>query len=152
MSYLLDTCIVSKLRKMKTEQNNVLRLWLSSHSEINYYLSVLTIGEIQTGISKLNVQDKDENRKKMIFEEWLSCELIPRFKNRILSFDSHTASIWGTMKGQALKQGINLPVIDSLIAATALQHDLVLVTENVKDFKYTSVHLINPLDAERALI
>lgn len=146
MSYLLDTCIISKLRRIKNEAGSSLQSWIFSHPETHYFLSVLTIGEIQTGISKLNIQNKEENRKKMVFEDWLLGELIPRFKDRILNFDSHTASIWGAMKGEALKQGTNLPVIDSLIAATAIQYNLILVTENTKNFKYTGVHIINPYE------
>lgn len=136
--------MISKLRKIKNEPNDSLQSWILSHHESHYFLSVFTIGEVQTGISKLNIHDKDENRKKMIFEDWLLCELIPRFKERILNFDSHTASIWGTIKGEALKKGTNLPVIDSLIAATAIQHNLILVTENIKDFRNTGVRLLNP--------
>jgi predicted nucleic acid-binding protein len=141
MSYLLDTCIISKLRKIKNESHHPLQDWILSHSETSYFLSVLTIGEIQAGISKLDAHDK----KKIVFEDWLLSELIPRFKDRILYFDDHTASIWGTMRGEVLKHGINLPVIDSLIAATAIQHNLILVTENIKDFTKTGARLLNPL-------
>ena len=143
MSYLLDTCIISKLRKNKTE-SSPLAEWIASRAERYYFLSVFTVGEIQMGISKLSSQKPEEKRKKMVYEDWLLNELVPRFKDRILPFDNHTASIWGTMKDEALKTGLNLPVIDSLIAATAIQYNLTLVTENIKDFSETGARLLNP--------
>src|SRR3972149_7408766 len=124
MSYLLDTCIISKFRKIKTEFNAHLHDWILSHIEASYYLSSLTVGEIQFGISKLSSKDE---QKKRVFEDWLLGDLIPRFRNRILPIDVHTASIWGEIRGKAQKNGRLLPVIDALIAATAIQHHLILV-------------------------
>ncbi len=147
MSYLLDTCIISRLRKIRNEPNDPLKQWILSHPEGSYFLSVLTLGEIQAGISKLNEKKEEDQRKKMIFEDWLLSELIPRFKNRILQVDEHTCSIWGVMKGEAAQRKRTLPVIDSLLAATAIQHNLILVTENTKDFLETGVHMVNPLEA-----
>lgn len=141
MSYLLDTCIISKLRKLKKEPNPFLESWILDHSESNWHLSVLTIGEIQFGISRLK---SAEIVHKRILEEWLLADLIPRFKGRIFPVDDHTTSIWGTLRGQQQKKGNIIPVIDSLIAATAIQHNLILVTENIKDFQATGVRLINP--------
>lgn len=146
MSYLLDTCIISKLRKIRNEPNSSFKHWMLSHPESYYFLSVLTLGEIQAGISKLNPQKSEENKKRMIFEDWLLSDLIPRFKDRILNVDEHTSSIWGAMKGEAFRKNRTLPVIDSLIAATAIQHNLILVTENIKDFVDLGVRLINPFD------
>jgi len=147
MSYLLDTCILSRLRKIKTEADRGLKDWILSYPEGFYYISVLTIGEIQAGISKLNIQKSEEKKKKVIFEDWLYSDLIPRFKDRILPIDEHTCSIWGAMKGDAFRRARTLPVIDSLIAATAIQHNLILVTENTKDFVETGVRMINPIES-----
>lgn len=144
MTYLLDTCIISKLRKIKKEIHHELKDWILLHSENFYFISVLTIGEIQAGISKLNVDKEEEKKKKSIFENWLYSDLIPRFKDRILAIDEHTCSIWGTMKGEAYKKQRTLPVVDSLIAATAIQHNLILVTENTKDFVNLGVRILNP--------
>lgn len=141
MTYLLDTCILSKLRKLKTHPNPSLESWLGKHTIHHYFISAITIVEFQKGISKL--QDIDVHRK-MVLEEWLIGELIPYFENRILPVDTHTALIWGELCGMCEKKGKVLPVLDSLIAATALQHHLTLVTENVKDFVYTGVKLFNP--------
>ena len=141
MTYLLDTCILSKLRKQKMHPNPSLQSWLEKHKMHNYFISAITIGEFQKGISKL--QNVDVHRK-MVLEDWLVSELIPYFENRILPVDSNTAIIWGEICGMCEKKGKVLPVLDSLIAATALQHHLILVTENVKDFVYTGVKLFNP--------
>jgi hypothetical protein len=120
--------------------------WILSHPETHYFLSVLTIGEIQAGISKLNQEDSQEKRKRMVYEDWLLSELVPRFRDRILQIDEHTSAIWGIMKGEAYRRNRTLPVIDSLLAATAIQHNLILVTENTKDFMETGARLINPFE------
>lgn len=143
MSYLLDTCILSKLRKIKIHPNRNFEIWLKSHVETAYYINVLTIGEIQKGISKLKEQ---EIQSKRILENWLLCDLIPRFEGRILSIDSETTSIWGELCGRCQKKGIALPVIDSLLAASAIQYNLILVTENIKDFIHTGSRLFNPFE------
>ena len=145
MSYLLDTCVISKLRKIKNEPDSIFKFWLLSHPEDYYFLSVLTIGEIQAGISKLG--QRDEGGKRRIFEDWLLNDLIPRFRDRILHIDEHTCTIWGEMKGAAYHRNRTLPVIDSLLAATAIQHNLILVTENTKDFIETGARLINPFES-----
>ena len=141
MSYLLDTCIISKLRKIKSDSDELLQSWILSHAEKDYFISALTIGEIQFGISKLNSK---ESKKKMVLEDWLLGDLISRFKDRILPLDVHTTSIWGSIRGKAHHKGMTLSVIDALIAATAIQYNLILVTENIKDFLHAGVHLINP--------
>ncbi|MCC5832905.1 MAG: type II toxin-antitoxin system VapC family toxin [Chlamydiales bacterium] len=129
MTYLLDTCILSKLRRIKRHPDRALENWICRHEETKYYLSVLTIGEIQNGISRLsNAKDK------RILEEWLRGDIVPRFKGRIKNFDLKVALKWGEINGCYQKRGVSIPVIDGLIAATAIAHDFILVTENVKDF------------------
>jgi predicted nucleic acid-binding protein len=139
MSYLLDTCILSKLRKIRTNPNSKLQTWISKHSESDYFINVLTLGEIQKGITRLK---SDNEVMKAILEEWLDNELIPRFKGRILPIDAQTAYIWGNLCGN----NKTLPVIDSLLAASAIQYHLTLVTDNIKDFAPTGVRLLNPMD------
>jgi len=141
MTYLLDTCILSEARKSNYPKSEKIKLWLDECPETNTFISVITLGEIQAGISKLN---QNEQRKKALFENWLLTDLIPRFEHRILSIDIHTCSIWGQLRGEAQKNGHPLPAIDMLIAATAIQHRLVLVTINTKDFVSTGVSLLNP--------
>jgi toxin FitB len=145
MTYLLDTCILSKLRKIKTHPHKKFESWFVKHSESAYFISVLSIGEIQKGIAKLSIHD---NKYKMILEDWLMGELIPRFEGRIIDIDMEIASTWGRLCGNAQKKGILFPVIDSLLAASAIQHHLILVTENIKDFAQTGVPLYNPFKDE----
>lgn len=139
MSYLLDTCILSKNRRSDSEK---LSHWFTQKSESSLFISVISIGEIQAGISKLKIE---EHQKKMVFENWLLNDLIPRFEDRILQIDVHTCFIWGQLLGEAQKRGRPLPSIDALIAASAIQHQLILVTDNIKDFSSTGVPLLNPL-------
>ena len=84
MSYLLDTCILSKLRRIKKRPLKVLEEWINLHDESEYFLSVLTIGEIQAGIRKLNPKKRGEGEARIALEEWLLEGLIPRFCDRIL--------------------------------------------------------------------
>lgn len=142
MTYLLDTRIVSKMTKMKARGDTKLIDWISKHSETEYFLSVVTIGEIQAGISQLI--RPDDLRKKMTLEEWLISDLIPRFHGRILGVDETVAKKWGQIVGIGRSKGICIPSNDALIAATALTHNLVVVTENSKDFIHSSVSFFNP--------
>ena len=106
-------------------------------------MSVLSIGELQFGIAKL--PEKDDKIKNAL-QNWLLGELIPSFGNRILPIDQQICSIWGNMSAHAAKKGIVLPMSDALIAATAIKHDLIVVTQNTKHFKCTGARLFDPLD------
>lgn len=129
MTYLLDTCILSKLRKISKYPDHLLEKWINKHQEVQFFLSILTIGEIQQGISKL-----ENAKQKRILEDWLRGDIIQRFKDRILNIDLRVILKWGELSSRFLKNGTPLPVIDSLLAATALAYDLILITENIKDF------------------
>lgn len=141
--YLLDTCILSIGRKINNSKSEKLKRWFNQNPEANYFISVISIGEIQTGISK---PKQDEQQKKNIFENWLVSDLIPRFKHRILDVDVRTCSLWGQLRGEAQKKGYVLPAIDALIAASAVQHHLVLVTENTQDFIHMGIPIFNPFE------
>ncbi len=143
MSYLLDTCILSIGRKANHSKSEKLKHWMDQHPENSYFISVISVGEIQSGISKLKQSEQD---RKNILENWLILDLIPRFKHRILEIDLKTSSIWGQLRGEAQKRGYVLPVIDALIAASAIQHQMVLVTENIRDFQQIAVPLFNPFE------
>jgi predicted nucleic acid-binding protein len=129
MTYLIDTCILSKLRKLKTKPDPILEKWMNIQNEHHFYLSALTLGEIQQGISKL----QDEHIKRSL-EEWLYGHLILRFENRILPIDQSVCLKWGELSGNYQKSGITLPIADTLIAATGIIHNLIIVTENIRDF------------------
>lgn len=137
MRYLLDTCVLSEV--IKPEANEALADWLNNENEDSLYLSVLTFGEIQKGISAL-----PDSRRRRSLQHWLDNDLRNRFTGRILAVDDHTATDWGILSGSARQQGMAVPVVDGLIAATARQYDLTLVTRNVSDFEHLGVSLINP--------
>lgn len=144
MSYLLDTCIISKLRKIKKHPDPKLAKWISKHHETSFFISALTVGEIQTGISKLNLKKNEEKQKRLILENWFFEELIPRFNDRILVINPEISLSWGKLFGECQQRGICIPIIDGLIAATAIVHNLTVVTENMNDFLDTGARLFNP--------
>jgi len=134
--FLLDTNIVSELTRVKPEQNVV--HWFSSVDESGLYLSVLTIGEIRKGLTAL-----PKARKRLDLEKWFN-DLKYRFAGRIISVDETVAEQWGILSSAARKQGKPLSVIDGLLAATAVNHNLTLVTRNVNDFAIDKLSILNP--------
>ena len=137
MNYLLDTCLISELAK--TEPSKKVVDWILSENETNFYISVLTFGELHKGIAKL-----PESKKKETLRIWVEDELRNRFQNRIIGIDIQVSIIWGKILGLAEKKGGPMPAIDSLIAATGLAHDLTVVTRNISDMEQSGVKLLNP--------
>lgn len=137
MKYLLDTCVISELIKSKPNQNVV--SWIKKNNEQDYYLSSLTIGEIHKGIAKLS----DKNRKEKL-HLWVEYDLKERFQNRIIPVDVNIARTWGQIQGRAEAIGKPMPAIDSLIAATGLCLELIVVTQNISDMRQSKVILLNP--------
>jgi predicted nucleic acid-binding protein len=146
MTYLLDTCILSKLRKLKSHPDKTLSDWIQKHKESAYCISVLSLGEIQMGISKLDHKNKERQKQKMVLEDWLFGELVPRFQNRILDVTQQITFTWGNLLGQSQQKGFNVPAIDGLIAATALHHGLIVVTDNIKHFQELNIEVFNPCE------
>ena len=134
MSYLLDTNILSELTRQKPHAS-VLK-WFENVSDESLYISVLSIGEIRKGIEEI----KDEKRKEKL-RIWLETELPAWFSERILAINHSIADRWGRLLAAAKRP---MPAIDSLIAATALQYDLRLVTRSERDFQYPTLQIINP--------
>ena len=133
MSYLVDTNVLSELRRKQPQLEVV--AWFAQRPRQTLYLSVLTLGEIRKGIERLGAA------RQQPLLDWLEVELPNYFLGRLLAVDAHTADRWGRLLASA---GRPLPAVDSLLAATALQHDLTLVTRNTADFGGTGVRLINP--------
>ncbi len=140
MNYVLDTCLVSELIKKKPEPRVV--EWVRGQPEERLYLSVLTPGELQKGIAKL----ADQQRAKKL-QAWLDDELLERFAGRILDVTPAVARIWGRIQGEAERTGRRMQVIDSLIAATALNLGASMVTRNVDDVEASGVEVVNPWTA-----
>lgn len=137
MKYLLDTCLISEL--VKKEPNPAVVSWLDEQDEQKLFLSVLNLGELQKGISKL-----PDGTKKEGLQAWVALDLVERFTGRILELDLETALCWGRLQGEAEQAGEKLPVMDSLIAATAAAHGLIVVTRNVRDIERCGVGVCNP--------
>lgn len=136
MNYLLDTCVVSELTKKKPPPRVV--QWLGETDEASLFLSVLTIGEIEKGIAKLSDQKKANKLR-----QWLDRELIRRFGPRIIPMNLQTMRAWGRLVGLHEKEGTPSPVIGALLAATALDHDMTLVTRNTKDLSRCRVRILD---------
>lgn len=137
MKFLLDTGIVSALRK--PEDNASLVEWISGVDESDLYLSVITLGELEKGVSRL-----PESKKKAAVGEWVRHAVTNRFGNRMLPVDAAVAARWGELLGARAKAGKPLPILDAFIAATALVADCTVVTRNAKDFADCGVRLLNP--------
>ncbi|TXT40935.1 MAG: putative plasmid stability protein stbB [Comamonadaceae bacterium] len=138
MSYLIDTNVLSELRR-KQPDAQVVR-WFSGRPAQSLFLSVLTLGEIRKGIERLDGTATNAARLQSL-NDWLEQELPTFFLGRVLSVDAAVADQWGHLQALTVRP---LPAIDSLLAATALQHHLSLVTRNVKDFAGLGVEVINP--------
>ena len=138
MSYLLDTNVISELVRPRPDQ--AVLSWFDNTPNEALYLSVLTLGEIRKGVERL----PDAPRREKL-RLWLEHDLRDWFGARILPVDAAVADRWGRLLGEA---GRPVPSIDSLLAATALHHELRLVSRNSKDFVYPGLEVINPWAAE----
>ena len=135
--FLLDTNVISELVRRKPETR--VTAWVEATDEILLYLSVLTLGEIRCGIVSLS-----NPSRRMALGAWLDGELAIRFANRILPVDEAVADRWGRLTARAEAAGRRLAAMDGLLAATALHHNLTMVTRNVKDVAATGVPVFNP--------
>lgn len=136
MGYLIDTCVFSEFTRPRPAES--VERWLESVPERDQFVSVLTLGELEKGIRKL-----EPGRRRTSFESWFGA-LRARFAERVLSIDARVALEWGRIAATAEAKGKSLPVVDSLIAATALVHCLRVVTRNGSDMTRTGVEIVNP--------
>ena len=134
MSYLLDTNVLSELRRKRPDVGVV--DWFSRRPASTLYLSVLTLGELRKGIKGV----ADIGRRTAL-TDWLETDLPNFFAGRILPVDALVADRWGRLMAEA---GRPLPAIDSLLSATAALHGLTMVTRNTRDFVGIGLELINP--------
>jgi predicted nucleic acid-binding protein len=137
VKFLLDTCVISSLRK--PQENASLVEWISGVDESDLYLSAITIGELEKGVSRL-----PESKKKTAVSDWVRHAVTNRFGNRVLPIDAAVAACWGELIGSREKKGKMLPVLDAFIAATAIVADCTVVTRNTQDFEDCGVRLLNP--------
>ena len=134
MSWLIDTNVISDLRK-GDRANDGIRAWFSESSEDELFTSVLVLGEIRRGIESIRRRDTPS---ALALEQWLD-RLTADFGERVLPVDARVADQWGL-----LNVPDPVPTVDGLLAATALVHDLVLVTRDVRDVAKTGVRLLDP--------
>lgn len=138
--FLLDTNCVSELVRVQPEPR--VMQWVDTAEEGLLYLSVLTLGEIRKGLLAI-----PQGKRRAHLETWLEVELQARFSGRILPVDAAVAGRWGLLAGQAKRKGMPLGVIDGLLAATALHHNLTVVSRNARDFTNAQVPVLNPWEA-----
>lgn len=137
MTWLLDTNVVSEIRR-RPGNPRVLR-WLDLHVLQSTFLSVVTVGEIQAGIGRL-----PQGRRKDELQTWFQDEVIDSWADRIIDLDVEVMQAWGRMTAEASGRGQTLPILDSLVAATARVHELTVVTRNARDFVACGVSAENP--------
>jgi hypothetical protein len=135
--FLLDTNVISEL--IKPEPNAGVLRWIDDTDETILFLSVLTLGEVRNGIERLN-----PGRRRGRLESWLTVDLRLRFHDRILAVTEPIAERWGSLAAAAAKSGRPVRVIDGLLAAAALHHDLMLATRNDADVSAAGVLTFNP--------
>lgn len=131
MSWLLDTNVISELARPRPNAQVV--TWIHRHSgqQARLHLSALTLAEVFRGVMRL---DRRNPRFARLWS-WVRSDLQARFAGRILPFDDDVAETWGAMTS-ALPKGITVATMDSLIAATAKHHGLILVTRNITDMHH----------------
>ena len=139
MTFLLDTNVVSELRKGERCDPNV-SAWYAGVEETGIFLSVLVLGEMRRGIERIRRRDPQQT---VVLERWLD-EIVLRFAGRILPIDEMTAEAWGRTYYVR-----NAPVVDGLLAATAIVHGLTLVTRNVSDVRGLGARVLNPFSDPR---
>jgi toxin FitB len=139
MSYLLDTSVVSELRK-RDPDTRVLS-WYATVQPADLYVSVLTIGEIRCGIERLRRRDPLQAAR---LERWLT-GLNVSYRDRIVGVDASVAEEWGRINAPD-----PLPVVDGLLAASAIVRGWTLVTRNVRDVKRCGVQLLDPFEPRAA--
>ena len=140
MMYLLDTNVVSELRKVRAGKADAqVALWADSVDAADLYLSVISVQELEIGVLLAERRDATQG---VVLRAWLNGHVLPAFADRILSVDTAVAR-----RSAQLHVPDPHPVRDGLIAATALVHGMTVVTRNVADFESTGVQLLNPWDA-----
>jgi toxin FitB len=138
--FLLDTNCISEL--VRVRPNPHVLQWMDAADENLLYLSVLTLGEIRKGVAEL-----PQSKRRTQLETWLELELRSRFPGRILGIDAAVANRWGLLAADAKRKGKPLSAIDGLLAATALHHNLTIVSRNISDFADMPVPILNPWEA-----
>jgi len=141
--FLVDTNVLSEFSR-RGEPNAKVKGWLKAASPSSLYVSILTLAELRRGIELLA-----PSKRRDQLEQWLETDLLQSFDDaNVLPVTKAIADRWASLSAQAQRKGVQLAVLDGLIAATAFEHDLSVVTRNVKDFAGLGVDVFSPWDAE----
>jgi hypothetical protein len=132
---LVDTCVISEVQHARGDPR--VKAAFAALSPEQVFFSVITVGELTAGIATL------EGARRQTLQDWLD-GLRTGFADRILGIDAATAQLWGELTAARRQAGKTLPASDGLIAATARQHGLSVMTRNVRDFEGCGVELVNP--------
>ena len=142
--FLIDTNVLSEYNRPGGPDAGV-RHWLETTDRESQHVSIITLAEIQKGIVLLA-----EGKRRTQLEHWLTQDLEAWFSGRVLPVDRKVAMRWASLVAQATRTGRPLPTIDSLFGATALAHDLTIVTRNTRDFEAIGVTIVNPWTSARS--
>ena len=137
MAFLLDTNVISET--VRPRPDNTVLDWIESQIPSDLFLAAQTLGELVRGARRVKEQARREQ-----FERWIQQDLARQFDGHILPFDASTAAVWGRLMGDGDRAGRRPSAADAQIAAAAIQHDLTLVTRNVKDFRNFDIRLLDP--------
>lgn len=135
--FLLDTMVPSELSRPRPDSN--VDQWLTNNDDALMYLSVISLGELWKGFTA----HADPNRRTAL-RRWFDETVRPWFDGRIVPVNESIARRWGILEGESQPKGLTLAMADGLIAATALEYDLTIVTRNIKHFAEWKVDLLNP--------
>jgi predicted nucleic acid-binding protein len=136
--YLLDTNVLSETRKVNADANVI--AFIAALDSGSMFVSVLTLGELRKGVAKKLGEDPDFGAE---LDAWVNA-IENTFSDRVLDVDTRVARLWGELSAHGRR-----PVVDTLLAATAVVHTMTLVTRNVRDMLGCGATLINPWDGSR---
>src|SRR5271165_6640223 len=139
--FLLDTNVLSEFNR-RGDPNPRVKQWLEVADPGSLYASVLTLAEIRFGVELLPT-----SKRRTLLAEWLDRDLPAWFDGRVLPVDRSIGDRWGVLRAQAQMKGRPLSVVDGLLAATALEHGLTMVSRNVGDFAAVGLVVVNPWEA-----
>ncbi|WIW89626.1 type II toxin-antitoxin system VapC family toxin [Sphingobium sp. V4] len=146
IGWLLDTNVIATLINPNGAPS--VKAWASEQAEDRFFLSILTLGEYDKGIHGIPVEHAERSRYMGARDA-----LEARFRGRILSLDDQIVRRWGEISGDVkLRTGHTPSVVDTMLAATAIEHRLYLVTRNVKDVRHSGAAIFNPWDDDPATL